>query len=64
MLSLDRIDEVEKDHTLKLAANAILKSIKDSRLDNTHTSKRRWVFELIQNAIDTLKLRNNSNLII
>ena len=47
------------EHQEKKAARDIIKGIDEWRSGKRHTAKRRWIVELIQNAIDTAKVRGN-----
>jgi hypothetical protein len=58
----DKAKDVAIEHVKQKAARDILTGIKDWRGDKILTAKRRWIFELIQNAIDTAKARQNDRL--
>ena len=47
--------EAAVEHTKKTSAREIINKIKGWRFDNPGTAKKRWVFELIQNAIDSVR---------
>jgi len=53
----DKAKEVAIEHVKQKAARDILNGIKEWRSNRISTAKRRWIFELIQNAIDTAKAR-------
>jgi len=58
----DKAKEVAIEHVKQKAARDILNAIKEWRGNRVSTAKRRWLFELIQNAIDTAKARQNNTL--
>jgi len=58
----DKPKEVAAGHVMQKAAKDILYAIKEWRENRISTAKRRWLFELIQNAIDTAKARQNNTL--
>lgn len=58
----DKAKEVAIEHVKQKAARDILNGIKDWRSNRISTAKRRWSFELIQNAVDTIKARQKDNL--
>lgn len=58
----DKAKEVAIEHVKQKAARDILNGIKEWRNNRILTAKRRWVFELIQNAIDTAKARQRDSL--
>lgn len=58
----EKAKEVAMEHVKQKAARDILTSIRDWRGDKQLTAKRRWIFELIQNASDTAKARKNNHL--
>ena len=58
----DRAKEVAIEHVKQKAARDILNGIREWRANKISTAKRRWMFELIQNAIDTAKARGRDNL--
>jgi hypothetical protein len=58
----DKAKEVAIEHVKQKAARDILNGIKDWRSNRISTAKRRWLFELIQNAADTAKARQKDNL--
>ena len=58
----DEAEKVALEHIKQKAARDILNSIKEWRSNRILTAKRRWIFELIQNAIDTAKARQNNSL--
>lgn len=58
----DRAKEVAIEHVKQKAARDILNGINEWRSNRISTAKRRWLFELIQNAIDTAKARKNNTL--
>jgi hypothetical protein len=49
-------------HVQEKAARDILNAIDEWRGNSSRTAKRRWVFELVQNAIDCAKARGNEAL--
>ena len=58
----DKAKEVAIEHVKQKAARDILNGIKEWRANKISTAKRRWIFELIQNAIDTTKARGKDSL--
>ena len=60
----DKAQRVAIEHVKEKATREILKGIKNWRKDKPGIAKRRWVFELIQNAIDTAKARSTKDLMI
>ena len=58
----DKAKEVAIEHVKQKAARDILNGIKEWRANKISTAKRRWIFELIQNAIDTAKARGKDSL--
>ncbi|MEM3573738.1 MAG: hypothetical protein QXJ62_05895 [Nitrososphaeria archaeon] len=58
----NKAKDVAMKHVQQKAARDILKEIKEWRFNKILTANRRWLFELIQNAIDTAKARNNHTL--
>lgn len=58
----DKAKEVAIEHVKQKAARDILNGINEWRSNRISTAKRRWLFELIQNAIDTAKARQNNAL--
>lgn len=58
----DKAKEVAIEHVKQKAARDILNGIKEWRSNRISTAKRRWLFELIQNAGDTAKARRNDNI--
>lgn len=58
----DKAKEVAIEHVKQKAARDILNGIKEWRSNRISTAKRRWLFELIQNAVDTAKARKNNTL--
>lgn len=53
----DQAQNAAIEHVKHKAAREILKDIRQWRTNRILTAKRRWIFELIQNATDTAKLR-------
>ncbi len=58
----DKAKEVAIEHVKQKAARDILNGIKEWRSNRISTAKKRWLFELIQNAADTAKARQNNTL--
>jgi len=58
----DKAKEVAMEHVKQKAARDILNGIKEWRANRIATAKRRWIFELIQNAVDTAKARGKDDL--
>jgi len=58
----DKAKEVAIEHVKQKAARDILNGIKEWRTNKIETAKRRWIFELIQNAIDTARAREKNSL--
>jgi len=58
----DKAKDVAIEHVKQKAARDILNGIKEWRTNKIETAKRRWIFELIQNAIDTAKARGKDSL--
>ncbi len=58
----DKARDVAIKHVKQKAARDIITRIKKWRESKISTAKRRWLFELIQNAIDTAKARGNIKL--
>jgi len=58
----DKAKEVAIEHVKQKASRDILNGIKEWRENKRSTAGRRWIFELIQNAIDTAKARGRNNL--
>jgi len=57
-----KVKEIAIEHVKQKAARDILSGINDWRGSKIHTARRRWLFELIQNAVDTAKARGRNNL--
>ncbi len=58
----DKAKEVAVKHVKQKAARDILNGIREWRGNRIATAKRRWIFELIQNAVDTAKSRSINSL--
>lgn len=58
----DKAKEVAIKHVKQKAARDILNGIIEWRSNRISTAQRRWLFELIQNAVDTAKARQNNTL--
>jgi len=58
----DKAKEVAVEHVKQKAARDILSGIREWRNNRIVTAKRRWIFELIQNAVDTAKSRSINSL--
>ena len=58
----DKAKTAAIEHVKRTAARDILNGIKKWTTERVHTAKRRWIFELLQNAIDTARLRGKPNL--
>lgn len=56
----DKAKKVAIEHVKQKAARDILNGINEWRKNRISTAKRRWIFELIQNAVDTAKARKNA----
>lgn len=57
-----RAENIAIKQTKQQAARDIITGISEWRGNRIGTAKRRWIFELIQNAIDTAKARNTTSL--
>ncbi|GAH34051.1 unnamed protein product, partial [marine sediment metagenome] len=57
----DKAKKVAIEHVKQKAARDILNGINEWRKNRISTAKRRWIFELIQNAVDTAKARKNAS---
>ncbi len=58
----DKAKEMAVEHVKRKAAKDILNGIGEWRGNRIKTAKRRWIFELIQNAVDTAKSRGVTSL--
>ncbi|HIH96809.1 MAG TPA: hypothetical protein HA348_04940 [Thermoplasmata archaeon] len=58
----DKAKEVAVEHVKQKAARDVLNGIKEWRSNKIATARRRWIFELIQNAVDTAKSRSVNSL--
>ena len=58
----DKVKKAAVEHVKQKAARDILNNIEEWRSNRVLTAKRRWIFELIQNAIDTAMARQNDSL--
>lgn len=54
----DEAKEVSQEHVVKKAARDIVTQIREWTGGRVATAKKRWIFELIQNAIDTARARH------
>lgn len=57
----DKARDVAIEHVKQKAARDIITRVRKWRESKISTAKRRWIFELIQNAIDTAKARGSTN---
>ncbi|KKN32230.1 hypothetical protein LCGC14_0816040, partial [marine sediment metagenome] len=58
----EKSESLAVEHTKLKASRDICEAVNKWRINKRNVSSRRWIFELIQNAIDTAKERNNENL--
>jgi len=62
MLYGNQVKEISLKHVQGKAARDILSAIIEWTGNKINTAKKRWIFELLQNAIDTATGRKNENL--
>lgn len=58
----EKAKEAANEHMKRKAARDILNAIGEWRGNRIRTARRRWIFELIQNAVDTAMERQNRSL--